>query len=252
MAEEAVSERRGAELDAWTRVLATPGPLLGRRPLDPARDTVAVLRRGEWRVPVEVAETLMTRTAAAFHCGVHEVLLAALAGAVGVWRPEQAGTGLLVDVEGHGREATVEGVDLSRTVGWFTSVHPVRLATGGADLGEVLAGGAAAGVLLKTVKEQVQAVPGSDGLGYGLLRHLNPATGPILARLPVPQVGFNYLGRFTEGDSSGAWEPAAEAGPGGAADPEAPVLHLLDAGAVVRDTSEGPELTISLAWPGTL
>ncbi|WP_189425233.1 hypothetical protein, partial [Streptomyces griseoviridis] len=73
-----------------------------------------------------------------------------------------------------------------------------------------------------------------------------------LARLPVPQVGFNYLGRFTEGDSSGAWEPAAEAGPGGAADPEAPVLHLLDAGAVVRDTSGGPELTISLAWPGTL
>ncbi|WP_229879986.1 hypothetical protein, partial [Streptomyces daghestanicus] len=89
-------------------------------------------------------------------------------------------------------------------------------------------------------------------LGYGLLRHLNPATGPILARLPVPQVGFNYLGRFTEGRSTEVWEPAADAGPVGAADPHAPAAHALDAGAVVRDTSEGPELTISLAWPGTL
>ncbi|MCZ9339651.1 hypothetical protein NGM37_17975, partial [Streptomyces sp. TRM76130] len=86
------------------------------------------------------------------------------------------------------------------------------------------------------------------------MRHLNPGTGPVLARLPDPQVGFNYLGRFTQGDSNGAgaWEPSAEAGPGGAADPEAPVLHLLDAGAVVRDTPAGPELTLSLAWPGTL
>ncbi|MCZ9336216.1 hypothetical protein NGM37_00325, partial [Streptomyces sp. TRM76130] len=74
-------ERRTAELAEWTRILADPGPPLAGRALDPVRDTVAVLRRGEWRVPVAVAETLMTRTAAAFHCGVHEVLLAALAGA---------------------------------------------------------------------------------------------------------------------------------------------------------------------------
>ncbi|MCZ9336618.1 condensation domain-containing protein, partial [Streptomyces sp. TRM76130] len=161
-----------------------------RRPLDPARDTEASTERRHWRVPAAQAETLVTRTPAAFHCGVHEVLLAALAGAVGVWRPEHAGTGLLVDVEGHGREAKVEGVDLSRTVGWFASTHPVRLRLGGVGLGRARAGGPAAGALLKTVKEQAQAVPG-DGLGYDLLRHLNPDTGPVLARSPVPQIGFN-------------------------------------------------------------
>ncbi|MGP2443106.1 hypothetical protein, partial [Streptomyces sp. JW3] len=120
-------------------------------------------------------------------------------------------------------------------------------------LGQARAGGPAAGVLLKAVKEQVQNVPG-DGLGYGLLRHLNAETGPVLAGLPAPQIGFNYLGRFAAGpvgNSTGAWEPAAGAGPVGAADPHAPAAHVLDAGAVVRDTPDGPELTVSLAWPGT-
>ncbi|GHI33461.1 hypothetical protein Sdagh_51910 [Streptomyces daghestanicus] len=254
LAEEAVSERRGAELDAWTRILATPGPLLGRRPLDPARDTEASTVRRHWRVPAAQAETLVTRTPAAFHCGVHEVLLAALAGAVGVWRPEHAGTGLLVDVEGHGREATIEGVDLSRTVGWFASTHPVRLRLGAVGLGRVRTGGPAAGALLKTVKEQAQAVPG-DGLGYELLRHLNPETGPVLARSPVPQLGFNYLGRFPAGRAdgpSGAWEPVDGSGLGGAVAPDTPARHALEAVAVVEDTPTGPELTISLAWPGTL
>ncbi|WP_280881889.1 non-ribosomal peptide synthetase [Streptomyces pseudovenezuelae] len=253
LAEEAVSERRTGELGEWKRLLAGREPLLGRRQLDPARDTVAVLRRHEWRLPTEVAETLVGRTAALFHCGVHEVLLATLAGAVAAWRPGP-GDDVLVELEGHGRESVADGVDLSRTVGWFTSVHPVRLAAGGTDLDQAGAGGPAAGALLKAVKEQLQMVP-ADGLGYGLLRHLNAETGPVLAALPVPQIGFNYLGRFTAGsadDASGAWEPASEAGPGGAADPEAPVLHLLDAGAVVQDTPTGPELTVSLAWPGTL
>ncbi|MEV0643413.1 condensation domain-containing protein, partial [Streptomyces sp. NPDC050619] len=177
----------------------------------------------------------------------------ALAGAVARWRPEYA-TGVLVDIEGHGREALADGVDLSRTIGWFTGVHPVRVAAGDADLAEARAGGPAAGALLKAVKEQLQRVPG-DGLGYGLLRHLNTRTAPELAALPTPQIGFNYLGRFPAGavtGEPGAWEPAGETGPGGAADPHAPAAHALAAGAIVHDTPHGPELTLSLAWPGGL
>ncbi|MGE6738304.1 condensation domain-containing protein, partial [Streptomyces sp. NPDC059900] len=186
---------------------------------------------------------------------MHEVLLAALAGAVAQWRPEY-GTGVLVDIEGHGREQLNGTVDLSRTVGWFTGVHPVRVAAGDADLAEARAGGPAAGALLKTVKEQARAKVG-DGLGYQLLRHLNPETAPVLAALPVPQIGFNYLGRFPAGPDSGegeaaAWEPAGASGPRGAADPQAPVAHALDAGAVVQDTAHGPALTLSLAWAGSL
>src|SRR5260370_16753927 len=87
-------------------------------------------------------------------------------------------------------------MDLSRTVGWLTSAHPVRLDTGAGEAAGVRAGGPAAGRVVKRIKEQLRAVPG-DGLGYGLLRHLNPDTGPALAALPGAQIGFNYLGPFT-------------------------------------------------------
>ncbi|CAM5236918.1 Carrier domain-containing protein OS=Streptomyces fumanus OX=67302 GN=GCM10018772_35720 PE=4 SV=1 [Streptomyces fumanus] len=210
------------------------------------------LRRHTLTVPAAHTAVLTGRTPGAFHCGVHDVLLATLAGAVADWRPGQDTTTLL-DIEGHGREPG-DGIDLSRTVGWFTTVHPIQLDTAGADTAEAARGGRAAGLLLKAVKEQLRAVPG-DGLGHGLLRHLDPESGPALAALPVPQIGFNYLGRFTAGAPAGAtgpWQMAGESAVGGAADPDAPATHALDVGAVVRDTPDGPELTLTLSWPGAL
>ena len=169
------------------------------RALDPAGDTVATVRAVSAEVPAEATAALLATVPAAFHGGVNDVLLAGLAVAVAAWRDRrgQPGTSVLVDVEGHGREPGEAGpdVDLSRTVGWFTSIYPVRLDSGTVALAEVVAGGPAAGEVVRRVKEQVRAVPG-DGLGYGLLRYLNPETGPVLAGLPVPQIGFNYLGRF--------------------------------------------------------
>ena len=89
-------------------------------------------------------------------------------------------------------------IDLTRTVGWFTSLYPVRLDPGPLDLEEALSAGAPLGRALKTIKEQLRAVPGK-GLGYGLLRYLNAETAAKLAGLPAPQLGFNYLGRFAGG-----------------------------------------------------
>jgi nonribosomal peptide synthetase CepB len=264
LATQAVDADRVAELDGWVAVVDGPDPLLGDRPLDPARDTAATVRRRSWTVPAEHAASLVGRMPAVFHCGVHEVLLAALAGAVAHWRAERAAAGavadaagvgageVLVDVEGHGRES-LAGTDLSRTVGWFTSVHPVRLRLAGVDLVEARAGRVAAGQLLKAVKEQARSVPG-DGLGYGLLRHLNAETGPVLAGLPSPQIGFNYLGRFAgaavaEGGAVAPWQPAGATAIGYSADPDMPAPHTIEAGAAVRDTPAGPELTISLSRP---
>ncbi|MEV8318418.1 amino acid adenylation domain-containing protein [Streptomyces sp. NPDC059900] len=250
---EAVSEHRTAELPAWKQLLAAGEPLLGRRPLDPAQDTERTTVRRRWLVPAATAETLVARTPAVFHCGVHEVLLAALAGAVAHWRPEY-GAGVLVDVEGHGREQLHDTVDLSRTVGWFASTRPVRLRVGTTGPARARKGGPAAGTLLKTVKEQTKAASG-DGLGFELLRYSNPVTAPVLAGLPAPQIGFNYLGRFPAGDSGGppaAWEPVGESALGGAVDPGMPARHALEAGALVQDTPHGPELSLSLAWPSGL
>ncbi|SDP82402.1 non-ribosomal peptide synthase domain TIGR01720 [Streptomyces sp. cf386] len=160
-------------------------------------------------------------------------------------------------MEGHGREP-VAGTDLSRTVGWFTSSHPVRLAVADVDLEEVLDGGPAAGALLKVVKEQVRSVPGGDGLGYGLLRHLNPQTGAVLSELPAAQIGFNYLGRFpTGGDRKSAtavkaWQLTGQTAIGGSAGPDMPALHTLEAAAVVQDGADGSELKLTLSWPTTV
>nr|WP_078593585.1 non-ribosomal peptide synthetase [Streptomyces sp. NRRL S-920] len=263
LAAQAVDERRVAELNDWLTLLGEPQPLLGSRELDPARDTARTLRRTSWVVPPEQAATLLGRTTAAFHCGVDDVLLATLTGALAQWRPDTA-SGVLVDIEGHGRETLDDGVDLSRTVGWFTSAHPVRLGTAGLDPVQVQAGGPAAGALLKAVKEQARAVPG-DGLGHALLRHLNPETAPALAAAPSPQIGFNYLGRSTNAATATAtrtgsttpcaptpWQPAGETAIGGSVDPDMPATHVLEAGAAVRDTPEGPELTLTLTRPGLL
>jgi non-ribosomal peptide synthase protein (TIGR01720 family) len=175
------------------------------------------------------------------------VLLAGLAAAVTEWR----GPGpVLVDVEGHGREPLASDVDLSRTVGWFTSVYPVRLDPGAVPAGQVREGGAAAGELIKRIKEQLRAVP-ADGLGYGMLRYLNATTAPTLGALATPQIGFNYLGRFGGGTPAGEgrakdWQ---QLGLGGDGDDDMPATHVLEAGGIVRDGPDGPELSVSLAWP---
>ncbi|MFC8124128.1 amino acid adenylation domain-containing protein [Streptomyces sp. NPDC057302] len=253
LVEEAAGSNRLAELDAWKDLLGDrPEPPLGHRPLDPARDTAAGMRQRSWTVPPRQAATLAGATPALFHCGVHEVLLATLAGAVVQGRRGTHRT-VLIDVEGHGRKP-VQDADLLRTVGWFTSVHPIRLDLSGIDATGTAAGVPDVGSLLKTVKEQARAVPG-DGLGYGLLRHLNPDTGPVLAALPGPQIGFNYMGRFPAVGGTGAvepWQMAGEEAVGSSTAAAMPATHTLEAGATIRDGAEGPELTVSLSWHGAL
>jgi non-ribosomal peptide synthase protein (TIGR01720 family) len=106
-------------------------------------------------------------------------------------------------------------------------------------------GGAAAGRALKRVKEQLRAVP-RDGVGYGLLRHLNPRTRDRFAALPVPAFGFNYLGRYTGGrDADPGAGPQAWSvlGRGVAGQhPDTPLAHPVELVAGAHDTDEGPRL----------
>ncbi|GAA4525589.1 hypothetical protein GCM10023192_06470 [Amycolatopsis samaneae] len=239
--EWAVSAERVAELAAWQAILGRE-----ERPVDtlrPETDRTGTVRSRSWTLPGAAASAVAGRVPLAFHCGVHEVLLAGLTGAVA--RGHGRNT-VLVEVEGHGRHPADDVLDLSRTVGWFTSTHPVRLELAGIDVAEVPAGGPAAGRLLKTVKEQSRAVPG-DGLGYGLLRYLNEETGSVLAASPSPRIGFNYLGRFVGApDGARPWQPVADLG--GALDPGTELPHALEATAIVRDLPDGPELVLTLEW----
>jgi len=170
------------------------------------------------------AETraLLEEVPAAYGSQVNEALLAALAEAFRAWSGRGA---LLVEVEGHGREDLFDDVDVSRTVGWFTSVFPVHLRAG-ADPGETLRG----------VKETLRAVP-ERGVGHGLLRWLgDPAVAAELAARPAAEVSFNYLGqaRAAAPGADALLVPAA--GPTGPVrDPETPRGHRIVVEGAVND-----------------
>ncbi|MFD5495941.1 amino acid adenylation domain-containing protein, partial [Streptomyces sp. NPDC127091] len=256
--EEAHKPARVGDLSRWTTMLAAAEPLLGERPLDPARDTRATARTLTLSLAREHTEPLLTSVVSAFHAGVNDVLLTGFALAVAEWQESRGRStrGVLVDLEGHGRTGPGDAAcDLSRTVGWFTGIHPVRLETGHQDWERLAATGSGAGRVLKQVKEQLRAVP-DNGLGYGLLRYLNPNTRAVLAELAPPQIGFNYLGRLGGGGEAAEaadWGPAPESGGlGGGSDDAMPLAHPLEVNAFTQDGPGGPQLVATWTWAGEL
>jgi len=256
---EAHSGERVAELPLWQEALSTPDPQLGRRPVDPSRDTAATLRTLNVTLPARWTQPLLTTAPAAFHAGVNDVLLTALALAFASRRAEQgqgADPALLLDLEGHGREEISDRVDLTRTVGWFTSMYPVRLDPGPVGRTESQAyDGPLVDRALKRIKEQLRSLP-DHGIGYGLLRHLNPATRELLRGAAAPQVGFNYLGRYPgstwpQEPDTGCTLPLAGGGPR-RPDPDMPVHHVIDINAYTQDLPQGPQLLACWTWPAEL
>ncbi|MER5935700.1 amino acid adenylation domain-containing protein [Streptomyces sp. NPDC001928] len=248
LGEEAHKPDRVAELAWWNRELEGARPLLERD-----LGSTASVREHTLVLPDDVTVSLLTAVPAAYHAAAPDVLLTALALAVAAWRERRgdvAAGPLLVGLEGHGREEHIaEGVDLSATVGWFTTFHPVGIDPGPLDIDEALSGGPAAGTAIKRVKEQLRAAP-DHGLGYGLLRHLNPDTAPALEKLPQPQILFNYLGRFAaSGSADEPWELA----------PEAPMLRVpsrrsgfgLEINTVAVEEAGDVRLHVSASWPDT-
>ncbi|MCP9489463.1 MAG: amino acid adenylation domain-containing protein [Solirubrobacteraceae bacterium MAG38_C4-C5] len=245
------SGARAGERELWLQAANASDPLLGARRLDPGRDVVGSSRTLTVSLPAEQTATLLTTVPALYGATVNDVLLTALAVAVGRWR-EQRGRRttpeVVVDLEGHGREDVFDDVDLARTVGWFTTLFPVRLDPGAVDWEALCRGKPAAGHALRRVKEQLRSLP-DRGLGYGILRHLDPGAREQLAAAPAPQMLFNYLGRFAVQDGT-PWTPAPEAPPlGDVRDPQMPMGHVLDVDAVVSDDDDGPRLSTVFAWP---
>ncbi|GAA2688498.1 non-ribosomal peptide synthetase [Streptomyces violaceolatus] len=242
-----------AETDHWLDA-ARPAAEPADPVLDPARDTHARSGQVVLDLDPDTTDALLTWVPGVFRAEINDLLLTAFGLAVADWRRDRGARGtapVTVDLESHGRhEHLVPGADLTRTTGWFTSMHPVPLhpEVDDPDWAEVWDGGAAAGRALKRVKEQLRAVP-RDGVGHGLLRHLNPRTRDRFAALPTPAYGFNYLGRHTGGRGGGA--PGGGAGPepwsvlgrGVAGQhPDTPLAHPVELVAGAHDTDAGPTL----------
>ncbi|UUN91055.1 non-ribosomal peptide synthase/polyketide synthase [Pseudomonas extremorientalis] len=167
----------------------------------------------EIRLSAEHTRQLLQDAPATYRTQVNELLLTALARVISRWSEQPAA---LIQMEGHGREDLFDTLDLSRTVGWFTSLFPVRLQAGG----ELSAA-------IKSVKEQLRAVP-HKGIGYGLLRYLGAAGArEALSKQAVPRITFNYLGQFDRQFNEAALFVPADQGSGQAQDPEAPLVNWL-------------------------
>ena len=244
---------RVEELSLWTGMLSAPSLPLVEGSLDHNRDTNGKAGQLTLTLPTSITAALLTRVPAAFHAGINDVLLTGLVVAIADWC-RQHGRGaesnaVLLDLEGHGREEVFADVDLSRTVGWFTSLFPVRLDPGPLDLDEALAGGPALGRTLKLVKEQLRELP-DHGLGYGLLRYLNPQTASQLDRFATPQISFNYFGR-DDAPAKADWAAAAEAVTRGG-DPAMPLAHAIDVSAITLDHPAGAELSATWSFAPAL
>ncbi|MGV9740121.1 amino acid adenylation domain-containing protein [Nocardia farcinica] len=245
-----------AQRDYWASQVRDPDPALGRRHPHPATDTWSGLRVTPALTPVAVTEQVLTGLGR--DEGVREFLLAALTLTLASWRVERGddpGAGALIALEGHGRADATLGADTSNTLGWFTSVFPVRLGTGAAavDLARVEADPRVGRALLDSVTAHLAALP-EQGLDYGLLRYV--ARAAELRTGAEPQVEFNYLGRVDLSGSVGApWSlltgPRNEALPLDP-EPDLPLRYALDVIAAVGSTPEGPQLSTNWRWSADL
>ncbi|WP_414157498.1 amino acid adenylation domain-containing protein [Pseudomonas sp. BNK-15] len=200
------------QLDYWL-ALGEAGAQALPRDRAVTQTRVADERKVRVSFPPAFTQALLQQAPSAYRTQVNDLLLAALARALCNWSGNQQ---VLVQLEGHGREELFEDIDLTRTVGWFTSLYPVALRPQ-----------AQPGACIAAIKEQLRAVP-QRGLGYGVLRYLGtPAQREQLARQAQPRVTFNYLGQFDSQFEKGAlWQPDPQ-GAGQGQDGDAPLANWL-------------------------
>ncbi|MEU3488471.1 amino acid adenylation domain-containing protein [Streptomyces massasporeus] len=247
-------ERAAFDADSsyYRRPLPGEDRPLARRALS-GTDTVANERLRTVTVGPDVTAALLNEIPAKFHAGVNDVLLTALAVALARHRRDlgQDQTFAHIELEGHGREGQfVAGSagfepELSRTVGWFTTLFPVTVDPGTATdftTPEYLT------AALKAVKEDLARVP-DNGVSYGALRYLTHSEFDA----PAPQVLFNYLGRFAAG-APGDWQLAGTTGQlGEKRDPRMRLPRALEFNAIAEPAASGAyELVTTVSWPDGL
>ncbi|MCJ8274744.1 MAG: condensation domain-containing protein, partial [Psychrosphaera sp.] len=185
IAEYRESDEIAQEKAYWLDLAAQQVPSL---PIDKVAEN---LEGDQTMVSVSLDETatqaLLQQVPAVYNTQINDILLTAMTMAFAQMTGELK---LLFGMEGHGREDLFEDMDLSRSIGWFTTIYPIVLS---------LPESKEAGASIKSVKEQLRSIP-SNGLGYGVLRYPQQPdeTAQILRDAPQAQILFNYLGQFDQ------------------------------------------------------
>ncbi|WP_196527757.1 non-ribosomal peptide synthetase [Nostoc commune] len=201
------------ELTTWLKILPRESPPL---PLDyeyhPNVNTIASENQISVNLDATQTRALLEEVPKAYHTQINDVLLTSLVQSMSQWTLEHS---LLVDLEGHGREDLFANTDISRTVGWFTTIFPVYLKLDNSN---------SLGANLKYVKEQLRQIP-KKGIGYGLLRYLSSDkaflsymhcnTPPALSRSLTPLASpVGDAARTSRQSRPTQWLPLARGGLG--------------------------------------
>jgi amino acid adenylation domain-containing protein/non-ribosomal peptide synthase protein (TIGR01720 family) len=176
-----------AQLNYWlNRDFSSVSPLPLDNQGEAKSNIVAHAKTVSFTLTEEQTRLLLQEVPQAYNTQINDILLTALVQAFACWTGSYK---LLLDMEGHGRENVIESVNLSRTVGWFTSIFPVFLTLENLDH---------PGECLKSIKEQLRQIP-DRGFDYGIGYYLNSdlTIQSQLKNYPKAQVSFNYLGQFT-------------------------------------------------------
>jgi non-ribosomal peptide synthase protein (TIGR01720 family) len=229
LAEHAERPQVVGELSFWQRMLApaTAAKLPAEGDGDRSLGASQVLR---FHLDAATTKRLLQEPPRAYRMRIDEVLLAALAQTLAAWSGQG---GALIHLEGHGREDVIEDVDLSRTVGWFTTRYPVWLAAAADD---------DAKAALLDARERLRALP-HKGFHFGLLNHLgDAATASAIRALPQAEVSFNYLGQIDQDVANDDRFGLATESAGLSAATTSPMTHLLDLNGRVTDGA------LSIGW----
>jgi amino acid adenylation domain-containing protein/non-ribosomal peptide synthase protein (TIGR01720 family) len=183
------------QISYWSSVLSSAERLPADYELEGPR-YISSMNRKESLISASLTDLLLHEVHAAYHTEVKDLLLAALALTLGDWT---GSVRHLIGLEGHGREDLGSDIDLSHTVGWFTTLYPVLLemeSSGAGDYGQLICG----------IKERLREVP-DHGLGYGALRYLHEdeAVRQQMSGTSEPDLVFNYLGHLGNLVNNSAW-----------------------------------------------
>ncbi|WJQ84451.1 linear gramicidin non-ribosomal peptide synthetase LgrC [Brevibacillus brevis] len=216
------SEAIQQEKEYWLKQDQEANPLPIDHLYEPSQNTEATTKQVTFSLDAEETRALLQETLSPYRLKINDVLLAALTKAMHRWTGKQT---LSFHLEGHGREDILEGADLSRTIGWFTSMYPVQLTLDQTKTWSEL---------LKAVKEQLRAIP-QNGVGYGILHYLrqdDELKEQLKSRMK-PEISFNYLGQFDQVVSSNAKFGMAAESRGSNLAPDSIRGHLIDVNSVI-------------------
>lgn len=217
LADRAVTERFADEARFWKGYPGTVTPL----PVDWPAGVGSVGSEVTVLTAMDSSHTqdLLTIVPHAVDAHINDVLLTALAMALRAWTGSDDH---VVDLEGHGRQVLGADLDVSRTVGWFTAIHPVRLSLPLAtDPLECLV----------AVRDHLRTIP-NQGAGFGVARYLR-GDGSALRAAGTAELVFNYNGQITADPGRSPRRVLASTGP--QIDVLASRRCLLEVTAVVRD-----------------